>query len=45
MTLAIEIKPISADGTFGMFMGRTYAMTKTGRRELTPYPMDEILVA
>jgi Xaa-Pro aminopeptidase len=45
MTLAIDITPISADGTFGMFMGRTYAMTETGQRDLTPYPIEEILVA
>lgn len=45
MTLSIEITPISADGTYGMFMGRTYAVTESGRRELTPFPMEEILVA
>ncbi|HET7087467.1 MAG TPA: M24 family metallopeptidase [Anaerolineae bacterium] len=45
MTFAIEITPINPDGTFGMFMGRTYAITEDGQRDLTPYPMDEIIVA
>lgn len=44
MTLSIEITPINADGTFGMFMGRTYAITEDGQRDLTPYPMDQIIV-
>lgn len=44
MTFSIEITPISADGAFGMFMGRTYAMAESGQRDLTPYPMDEIVV-
>jgi Xaa-Pro aminopeptidase len=44
MTLAVEITPISADGTYGMFMGRTYALTEQGQRDLTPYPMSEIIV-
>jgi Xaa-Pro aminopeptidase len=44
MTFSIEITPINADGTFGMFMGRTYAITEAGQRDLTPYPMDEIIV-
>jgi Xaa-Pro aminopeptidase len=44
MTFSIEITPINADGTFGMFMGRTYAITPDGQRDLTPYPMDEIIV-
>lgn len=26
-----------------MFMGRTYAITEDGQRDLTPYPMDEII--
>ncbi len=45
MTFAIEITPITLDGTFGMFMGRTYAITEDGQRDLTPFPMDEIIVA
>jgi Xaa-Pro aminopeptidase len=44
MTYSIEITPINADGTYGMFMGRTYAITESGQRDLTPYPMDEIIV-
>lgn len=45
MTFSIEITPISADGTYGMFMGRTYAITEQGTRDLTPYPMEEIVTA
>jgi Xaa-Pro aminopeptidase len=44
MTLSVEITPINADGTFGMFMGRTYAITEEGQRDLTRFPMDEIIV-
>ncbi|OGO19452.1 MAG: hypothetical protein A2Z14_04200 [Chloroflexi bacterium RBG_16_48_8] len=44
-TYAIEITPVDAEGTFGMFMARTYVMTEDGKRDLTPFPMDEILVA
>jgi Xaa-Pro aminopeptidase len=44
-TFAIEITPINSDGTYGMFMSRSYAITEDGRRDLTPYPMDEIIVA
>lgn len=42
---SIEITPISLDGTFGMFMARSYVMTENGRRDITPYPQDEIIVA
>jgi Xaa-Pro aminopeptidase len=45
MTFSIEITPIEADGIFGMFFCRSYAITEDGCRELTPYPLDEILVA
>ncbi len=42
---SIEITPINLDGTFGMFMARSYVMTEQGRRDITPYPQDEIIVA
>lgn len=42
---SIEITPINRDGTFGMFMARSYVMTEKGRRDITPYPQDEILIA
>lgn len=45
MTFSIEITPINAEGTFGIFLSRSYAMTNYGQRNLTPYPLDEIVVA
>ena len=45
MTFSIEITPINAEGTFGIFLSRSYAMTEYGQRNLTPYPLDEIVVA
>ena len=44
MTLVIEITPVNSDGTFGMFMSRSYAITEDGKRDLTPFPTDEIVV-
>lgn len=40
---SIEITPINADGTFGMFMGRTYLITEDGHRQLAIYPMEELI--
>ncbi len=45
MTFSIEITPINLEGTFGIFFSRSYAMTSNGQRNLTPYPLDEIVVA
>ena len=45
MTYGIEITPVSADGTYGIFFSRSYAITETGVQALTPYPPDDILVA
>jgi Xaa-Pro dipeptidase len=45
MTYAIEITPINAEGTFGIFLSRSYVTTEDGHRCLTPYPPDEIIVA
>lgn len=45
MTYSIEITPVNPDGTFGIFFSRSYAITKTGVLELTPFPIDEIIVA
>ena len=45
MTFNIEITPIDGEGLFGIFYSRSFAITETGARELTPYPVDEILVA
>ncbi len=45
MTYSIEITPVNAEGTFGIFFSRSYAMTEYGQRNLTPYQLDEIIVA
>jgi Xaa-Pro aminopeptidase len=42
---AIEISPVDTEGLLAMFMARTYVMTEDGKRNLTPFPMDELLVA
>lgn len=44
-TYSIEITPVSADGTFGIFFARSFAITESGVDELTPYPVDHIVVA
>lgn len=45
MTYAIEITPVNSDGTFGLFFSRTFVITEGGVRELTEYPVDELIVA
>ena len=45
MTYSIEITPVDAEGTFGIFLSRSYAITESGVREFTPFPLDEIIVA
>ena len=45
MSYGIEITPVSADGTYGIFFSRSYAITTEGVQALTPYPVDEIIVA
>jgi Xaa-Pro aminopeptidase len=45
MAYGIEITPVSADGTFGIFFSRSFAITEGGVQALTPYPVDEIIVA
>ena len=44
-TYSIEITPVSLDGTFGIFFARSFAITGSGRMELTPYPLEDIIVA
>jgi Xaa-Pro aminopeptidase len=44
-TYSIEITPVNLDGTFGIFFARSFAITETGRMELTPFPIDDIIVA
>ena len=43
-TYAIEITPINAEGTFGMFFSRTYVITEDGQKDLTPFAMNELIV-
>jgi Xaa-Pro aminopeptidase len=45
MTVNIEITPIDSLGVMGMFLSRSFAITDGDPRELTPYPLDDILVA
>lgn len=45
MTYNIEITPVDAEGIYGIFYSRSFAITETGAQDLTPYPVDEILVA
>jgi len=45
MTYNIEITPVDKEGVFGIFYSRSFAITETGAQDLTPYPVDEILVA
>jgi Xaa-Pro dipeptidase len=45
MVVNIEHTPINLEGTFGTFLSRTYAITDDGARCLTPYPVDDVLVA
>jgi Xaa-Pro aminopeptidase len=44
-TYSIEITPVSPDGTYGIFFARSFAITESGTDELTPYPIDQIVVA
>jgi Xaa-Pro aminopeptidase len=45
MTYNIEITPVDKEGVFGIFYSRSFAITDSGAQDLTPYPVDEILVA
>jgi Xaa-Pro aminopeptidase len=45
MTYNIEITPVDKEGIFGIFYSRSFAITESGHDDLTPYPVDEILVA
>ncbi|MDP2238796.1 MAG: M24 family metallopeptidase [Burkholderiales bacterium] len=45
MTYNIEITPVDAEGIFGIFYSRSFAITESGAQDLTPYPVDEILIA
>jgi Xaa-Pro dipeptidase len=45
MVVNVEATPISADGVWGSFLSRTYAIGTDGIEDLTPtsYPLDELL--
>ncbi len=45
MTYNIEITPVDKEGIYGIFYSRSFAITDSGHDDLTPYPVDEILVA
>jgi len=45
MTYNIEITPVDKEGIFGIFYSRSFAITETGHQDLTPYDVEEILVA
>ncbi len=45
MTMNIEITPINAEGTFGMFMSRSMVIEEDGPRDITPFPRDRLAVA
>lgn len=44
MVMNIESTPVSADGTYGLFVSRSYAITDGDPECLTPYPLDDFLV-
>jgi Xaa-Pro aminopeptidase len=41
----IDMAPMQADGSYGLFMTRTFVITEDGHRNLVPFPADEIAVA
>ena len=45
MTYNIEITPVDKEGIYGIFYSRSFAITESGNQDLTPYDVDEILVA
>lgn len=45
MTYNIEITPVDSEGIYGIFYSRSFTITDNGHQDLTPYDIDEILVA
>lgn len=47
MVVNVEATPIAADGSWGSFLSRTYAIGADGVEDLTPtsYPLDQVVVA
>ena len=44
-TVNVEITPIDATGVMGIFLSRTFAITEGPPADLTPFPLDDIIVA
>jgi Xaa-Pro aminopeptidase len=44
MVFMAEPNPISADGTFGTFLGHTYIITKTGHECVDNFPLELTVV-
>ena len=46
MVVNVEATPIHADGSWGSFLSRTYAITGDGIEDLTPtdYPLEQLLI-
>lgn len=44
MVMNVEATPVSADGTYGLFLSRSYAITDGEPECLTPYPLDDFVV-
>ena len=44
MIMMAEPNPITADGTFGMFLGHTFIITKTGHECVDNFPLELVVV-
>jgi hypothetical protein len=44
MVLMAELNPITADGNFGIFLGRTFIVTETGNECVDAYPWELVVV-
>ena len=44
MVMNVEATPVSADGAYGLFLSRSYAITDGEPECLTPYPLDDFIV-
>ncbi|HEV8635722.1 MAG TPA: hypothetical protein VG370_15960 [Chloroflexota bacterium] len=44
MVFMAEPNPITADGTLGMFVGKTFIVTATGRECVDGFPLELVVV-
>jgi hypothetical protein len=44
MVIMAEPNPITADGTFGIFLGHTYIVTADGRERIDEFPFELVSV-